>query len=189
MKNLPLSLALAASSGIFTLQRPADWSPRMRRTYIVAPGVALGAIGVLAVRKGAQKGRELAAAGTVDLVTPFTAGAGSGAGTGTGTDGGGEGTDSTTAPSYVAGNASGHRTLVPAIALAVLAATVGTTVSGLLALGLVLDERMETWLVRRGVAQPRRVMAVAAAAGSLILDQAMDSRDSSKDSREPGVHR
>ncbi|MCC9144604.1 MULTISPECIES: hypothetical protein [unclassified Arthrobacter] len=185
MKNLPLSLALAASSGIFTLQRPADWSPRMRRTYVVAPGVALGAIGVLAVRKGAQKGRELAAAGTVDLVTPFTAGAG----TGTGTDGGGEGTDSTTAPSYVAGNASGHRTRVPAIALAVLAATVGTTVSGLLALGLVLDERMETWLVRRGVAQPRRVMAVAAAAGSLILDQAMDSRDSSRGSGEPGAHR
>lgn len=180
MKNLPLSLALAAVSGAFTLSRPADWSPGLRRAYILVPGAAIGAIGVVAVRKGSRKGRELAAAGTVDLVTPFTAGAGGGAGgskpaSGTGSD---------TMPSYVAARTPGTEARMPAIGLAGLAAIIGVTVSGVLAVSLVLDEAVEAWLVRRGATRPRQVMAVAAALSSLVLDQVMDSKDA-KDSK-PG---
>ncbi|KAD4060053.1 hypothetical protein GD627_02995 [Arthrobacter yangruifuii] len=134
MKNLPLSLALAASSGLFTLQRPADWSPRTRRSFVLVPGAALGILGALAVRAGAQRGRETAGSGTgprMRLAGP-----------------------------------------------AVVAAMVGATASGVLALTLVLDERVEAWLVRRGVARPRRVMAAASALSSLLLDQAMDAKDS-----------
>ena len=166
MKNLPLSLVLAASSGAFTLQRPADWSPSLRRAYILVPGAALGTIGVVAVQRGSRKGRELAAAGTVDLVTPFTAGADDGA------------AGSAASPSYLRAAGSPPRT--PVIALAGLAAMLGITVSGIVALTLVLDERVEAWLVRRGVARPRRVMAAAAAVSSLLLDQVTDSTDSRK---------
>ena len=45
---------------------------------------------------------------------------------------------------------------------------------------MVLDERLETWLVRRGAARPRFVMAVIAVVSSLVLDQIVDSRDSKK---------
>ncbi|MCQ1948952.1 hypothetical protein NNX28_03285 [Arthrobacter sp. zg-Y859] len=167
MKNLPLSLALAASVGAFTLSRPADWSPGLRRAYVLGSGAAAGAVVVLALRKGRRKGRELAAAGTVDLVTPFTAGAGG---------------DSATVPSYVAAPTAGSRTRMPEIALTGMAALMGATVSGITALTLVLDEAVETWLVRRGVARPRRVMAMAAALYSLVIDRVMDSQDA-KDSK------
>ena len=210
MKNLPLSLALAAASGAFTLQRPADWPPALRRAYILAPGVAIGAISVAAVWKGSQKGRELAAAGTVDLVTPFSA-AGTG-GTGAAGTGGTSATDpagttgpapeapsgaapgsaasdpaaadpaaanpaaSNPAPSYLLGSPA--RRFRPAYALAAIAALTGVVVSGVLALTLVVDERAEAWLVRRGVPRPRRVLAAVAALSSLGLDLALDARDS-----------
>lgn len=205
MKNLPLSLALAAASGAFTLQRPADWPPALRRAYILAPGVAIGAISVAAVWKGTQKGRELAAAGTVDLVTPFSA-AGTG-GTGAAGTGGTSATDpagttgpapeapsgaasgsaasdpaaanpaaSNPAPSYLLGSPA--RRFRPAYALAAIAALTGVVVSGVLALTLVVDERAEAWLVRRGVPRPRRVLAAVAALSSLGLDLALDARDS-----------
>ncbi|MCC9173646.1 hypothetical protein [Arthrobacter sp. zg-Y179] len=167
MKNLPLSLAIAAVSGVFTLSRPADWSPGLRRAYVLGSGAAVGAIGVVAVRKGGRKGRELAAAGTVDLVTPFTAGAGG---------------ESATVPSYVAARTDGSQTQMPEIALTGLAALMGATVSGITALTLVLDEAVETWLVRRGAARPRRVMAMAVALYSLVMDQMMGSKDA-KDSK------
>lgn len=199
MKNLPLSLALAAASGAFTLQRPADWPPALRRAYILAPGVAIGAISVAAVWKGTQKGRELAAAGTVDLVTPFSA-AGTG-GTGVAGTGGTSATDragttapapeapsgavsgsaasdpaANPAPSYLLGSPA--RRFRPAYALAAIAALTGVVVSGVLALTLVVDERAEAWLVRRGVPRPRRVLAAVAALSSLGLDLALDARDS-----------
>ena len=205
MKNLPLSLALAAASGAFTLQRPADWPPALRRAYILAPGVAIGAISVAAVWKGTQKGRELAAAGTVDLVTPFSAG-GTG-GTGAAGTGGTSATDpagttgpapeapsgaasgsaasdpaaanpaaSNPAPSYLLGSPA--RRFRPAYALAAIAALTGVVVSGVLVLTLVVDERAEAWLVRRGVPRPRRVLAAVAALSSLALDLALDARDS-----------
>ena len=166
MKNLPLSLALAAFSGAFTLQRPADWSRAVRRLYVLGPGAVVGVVSVAVLQKGSQKRRKLIAAGTVDLVTPFTAGA----------DGGAAG--NATAPSYL--RAAGSPTRTPAVALAGLAVTAGATVSGVTALTLMLDDQVETWLVRRGVARPRRLMAVAAAAGSLFLDQAVDSADARK---------
>ncbi|MCQ1999783.1 hypothetical protein [Arthrobacter zhaoxinii] len=163
MKNVPLSLALAASSGLFTLQRPADWSPRARRSFVLIPGAALGAISILAVRRGYRIGREPAAAGTGTFVAPVTAG----------TLGAAADADAATAA------ASPARKTVVAVAGAVIA---GTTASGVLALSLVLDERIEIWLVRRGVARPRRVMAVVAALSSLLLDVIMDSKEA-KDSK------
>ena len=205
MKNLPLSLALAAASGAFTLQRPADWSPALRRAYILGPGVAIGGISVAAVWKGTQKGRELAAAGTVDLVTPFSA-AGTG-GTGAAGTAGTSATDragttgpapeapsgavsssaasdpaaanpaaSNPAPSYLLGSPA--RRFRPAYALTAIAVLTGVVVSGVLALTLVVDERAEAWLVRRGVPRPRRVLAAVAALSSLALDLALDARDS-----------
>ncbi|WP_104103832.1 hypothetical protein [Arthrobacter sp. 08Y14] len=164
MKNLPLSLTLAALSGALTLKSPADFSPGMRRAYVLAPGAALGIIAAAALRSGVKKGRKLAAAGRVDLVTPAAAGSNDGA----------DGT--APVPSYVRADAGPAR--VPALALTSLAATVGVAVSGFLALSLVLDKRIETWLVRRGVARPRLVMAVVTAASSLVLDQVADSKDS-----------
>lgn len=172
MKNPPLSLALAAASAAGTLSRPADWSPSLRRLFILAPGAAIGAISVVAVQKGTRKGRELAAASTVDLVTPFTAAAEDGAAGGAAGE--------ATAPSYLRAAGSAPRT--PAIALAGMAALVGVTVSGVLALTLALDEQVEKWLVRRGVARPRWVMAAAAAASSLLLDHALDGATDSGDS-------
>ncbi|MCC3272385.1 hypothetical protein MUK71_14395 [Arthrobacter zhangbolii] len=168
MKNPLLSLALAAVSAAGTLSRPADWSPSLRRLYILAPGAAIGAISVVAVQKGTRKGRELAAASTVDLVTPFTAAGEDGA------------AGEATAPSYLRAAGSAPRT--PAIALAGMAALVGVTVSGVLALTLALDEQVEKWLVRRGAARPRWVMAAAAAASSLLLDYALDGATDSGDS-------
>lgn len=164
MKNLPLSLALAALSGALTLKSPADFSPGMRRAYVVAPGAATGIIAAAALRSGVRKGRKLAAAGRVDLVTP------AGAGSNDGADG------SAPVPSYVRADADPAQ--VPVLALTSLAAAAGVTVSGFLALSLVLDERIETWLVRRGATRPRLVMAAATAAGSLILDQVTESKDS-----------
>ncbi|MCC3283594.1 hypothetical protein [Arthrobacter caoxuetaonis] len=167
MKNLPLSLALAALSGALTLKSPAGWSPGVRRAFVLAPGAATGIIAAAALLKGAQKGRELAAAGRVDLVTPAASksdGAGSTA----------------PPPSYVRADTVPSRK--PAIALTALAGAVGVTVSGVLALSLVVDERIETWLLRHGTARPRLVMAVIAAVTSLALDQMMDSVDS-KDAR------
>ncbi|WP_146360539.1 hypothetical protein [Arthrobacter yangruifuii] len=160
MKNLPLSLALAASSGLFTLQRPADWSPRTRRSFVLVPGAALGILGALAVRAGAQRGRETAGSGTGDLVPPAAAGA---------QDAG---------DAAVPAPGAGHGPRMRLVGPAVVAAMVGATASGVLALTLVLDERVEAWLVRRGVARPRRVMAAASALSSLLLDQAMDAKDS-----------
>ena len=165
MKNLPLSLALAALSGVLALRSPADWSPGARRTYVLAPGAAIGVIAAAALRKGSQEGRKVAAAGRVDLVTPAASSSDDGAAAGT-----------APLPSYV--RADARREGLPTIGLALLAATVGVTVSGFLAVSLVLDERLETWLVRRGVARPRRVMAVITAVSSLALDQMMDSKDS-----------
>lgn len=48
MKNLPLSLTVSALAGAFTLSRPADWPLRLRRLYVLAPGV-LTAAGLAAV--------------------------------------------------------------------------------------------------------------------------------------------
>lgn len=48
MKDLPLSLTVSALAGAFTLLRPADWSPRIRRAFVLAPGV-LTAAGLAAV--------------------------------------------------------------------------------------------------------------------------------------------
>ncbi|MCC3269055.1 hypothetical protein MUG94_10300 [Arthrobacter gengyunqii] len=160
MKNLPLSLTLAAVSGVLTLKSPAGWSPGVRRSYVLAPGAAIGIIAGAAVWKGSQKGREKASAGRIDLVTPAASRSTDGA------------AGTAPLPSYVRADARPAR--LPAIGLAVLAATVGITVSGVLAVSLVLDERLETWLLRRGVARPRRVMAVIAAMSSLVLDQMMD---------------
>ena len=169
MKNLPMSLSLAALSGVLTLKSPGEWSPGMRRAFVLAPGAAVGIIAAEALRKGTQKGRELAVAGRVDLVTPATSSS----------DDGAAGT--AILPSYVRSGASSGG--LPAVALAALAATAGVTASGVLALSVVLDERLETWLVRRGAARPRLVMAVIAAVSSLVLDQIVDSRDS-RDSRD-----
>ncbi|MCC3278286.1 hypothetical protein LJ754_03820 [Arthrobacter sp. zg-Y40] len=159
MKNLPLSLALAASSGLFTLQRPADWSPGMRRTFVLVPGAALGVLSVLAVRAGAQSGREPAGGGTGNPVPPVAAGD--------------QETGGAAAPAPGAGPGPRMRLVGPAV----IAATVGATASGVLALTMVLDQRVEAWLVRRGVARPRRVMAAASALSSLLLDQVMDAKD------------
>ena len=162
MKNLPLSLTLAALSGALTLRSPADWSPAWRRAFVLVPGAVLGVTGAVAVLKGSRKGRELAAAGRVDLVTP-AASSGDGA------------AGAAPLPSYVSAGAPAR---VPALAVTALAATVGVTVSGVLALTLALDEWLETWLVRRGVARPRLVMAAIAAVTSLALDLMTDSKDS-----------
>jgi len=169
MKNLPLSFTLAALSGVLTLISPAGWSPGVRRAYVLAPGAAIGIIAAAALRKGAQKGRELAAAGRVDLVTSVGSGS--------------DGSVGSTAPlpSYVRKDADPPR--MPAMALTALAGTVGVAVSGVMALSLVLDERIETWLLRHGVTRPRRVMAFMVAVTSLVLDQVMDSKDS-KDARQ-----
>ena len=163
MKNLPLSLTLAALSGALTLKSPARWSPRVRRAYVLVPGAAAGIIVAAAFRRGARQGREQAAAGRVDLVTPSVSRPDGGTGS------------TAPLPSYVRTNTGPSRTT--AIALIGLAGAVGVTASGFLALSLVVDERIETWLIRRGAARPRRVMAVLAAAGSLVMDQIMDSKD------------
>lgn len=163
MKNLPLSLTMAVLSGALTLKSPGGWSPAVRRAFVLAPGAATGIIAAAALLKGVQKGRELAAAGRVDLVTPAASNSDGGAG-------------NTPLPSYVRADAGPQR--MPAIALTAVAGTVGLTVSGVLALSLVVDERIETWLLRRGAVRPRVVMAAIAAVTSLVLDQVMDSVDS-----------
>ncbi|UWX96779.1 hypothetical protein N2K95_14220 [Arthrobacter zhaoxinii] len=161
MKNVPLSLSMAAAAGGFTLLRPADWSPGMRRAYVFVPGAAAGTVAALSFRKGARTVLT-ERAGAADLA-PVTAG----------TLGAAADADAATAA------ASPARKTVVAVAGAVIA---GTTASGVLALSLVLDERIEIWLVRRGVARPRRVMAVVAALSSLILDVIMDAKEA-KDSK------
>ncbi|WP_342022220.1 hypothetical protein AAE021_10175 [Arthrobacter citreus] len=163
MKNLPLSLTLAALSGALTLRSPADWSPAWRRAFVLVPGAVLGVTSGVAVLKGSRKGRELAAAGRVDLVSPAASRSGDGA------------AGTAPLPSYVRADAPAR---VPVLAVTGLAATVGVTVSGVLALTLALDEWLETWLVRRGVARPRLVMAAMAAVSSLGLDQLTDAEDS-----------
>lgn len=168
MKNLPLSLTLAALSGALTLKSPTGWSPAVRRAYVFVPGAAIGSIAAAALLKGAREGRELAAAGRVDLVTPAASNSDGAAGS------------TAPLPSYVRADAGPSR--MPAIALTALAGAVGVTISGVLALSLVVDERIETWLVRRGAARPRLVMAAIAAVTSLVMDQMMDSTD--KDARQ-----
>ncbi len=56
MKNLPLSLTLAALSGALTLKSPAAWSPRVRRVYVVAPGAAIGIIAAVACEEALSEG-------------------------------------------------------------------------------------------------------------------------------------
>ena len=176
MKKLPQSLILAAIAGATELSRPADWSPAWRRAYIVAPGAAIGAISAVAVRAGLRKGRQLAAAETVDLVTPNAPGP-DGAATV-------PAAGPVAKPAYLATSAPGPRSRKPAIALTGLAVVAGAAVSGIMALTLVLDARVEAWLVRRGVAKPRVVMAVAGVVYSLALDVLMAAKDA-KDSKRP----
>ena len=176
MNNVTRSLLLAAISGASGLSRPADWSPAWRRAYVVAPGVAIGAIGAVAVRAGLRKGRELAAAQTVDLVTPATAGADGAAAVPAAVP--------VAEPAYLATSAPGPRSRKPAIALTGLAVVTGVAVSGIMALTLVLDARVEAWLVRRGVAKPRVVMAVAGVLWSLLMDVLTAAKDA-KDSKRP----
>lgn len=179
MQKLPRSLTLAVITGAVELSRPADWSPRLRRAYVAVPGIAIGAISAAAVLAGSRKGRKLAAAETVDLVTPFTSGtegtaadsSAAAAGDGTPTAG------SAPRPSYLTASPDRRRKPVLGMALAGLAVGTGAAVSGIMALTLVLDERAETWLVRRGAAHPRLVMAVVAAVSSLALDIVMDWKD------------
>ncbi|MCC9176655.1 hypothetical protein [Arthrobacter sp. zg-Y750] len=166
MKNLPRSLALAAFVGAFTLSRPAGWPPLLRRAYILVPGAAVGAMAAVAVRKASRKGKELAADGTVDLVTPFT------------TAGGAQEPGAASAvPSYVAARPSGSGTGGTEMALLGLGAVAGAAVSGTTAVSLLVDARIETWLVRRGAAKPRVAMAGAAALWSLVMDAVMDGKD------------
>lgn len=146
------------------MKSPADFSPGVRRAYVLAPGAAVGIIVAAGLQRGVRKGREQAAAGRVDLVTPAVAGSRDDA------------AGTAPVPSYVRADTGPAR--VPALAFTILAATVGVTASGVMALSLVLDERIETWLVRRGVARPRLVMATATVVGSLVLDQVTESRDS-----------
>ena len=163
MKNLPLSLTLAALSGALTLKSPSSWSPRVRRAYVLAPGAVIGIIAAAALRSGARQGRELAAAGRVDLVTPATA------------KSDGDAASTVPLPSYVRADPEPAR--VPAIGLTAVAGAVGVTASGVLALSLVVDGWIETWLRRHGAVRPRLVMAAIAAVTSLVMDQIMDSKD------------
>lgn len=183
MNNVPRSLLLAAISGASGLSRPADWSPAWRRAYVVAPGVAIGAIGAVAVQAGLRKGRELAAAQTVDLVTPATAGSDGAAAAPAAPPVAGA-VPPVAGPAYLATSAPGPRSRKPAIALTGLAVVTGAAVSGIMALTLVLDARVEAWLVRRGVAKPRVVMAVAGVLWSLLMDVLTAAKDA-KDSKRP----
>ncbi len=176
MNNVTRSLLLAAISGASGLSRPADWSPAWRRTYVVAPGVAIGAISAVAVRAGLRKGRELAAAETVDPATSATAGSDGAAAA--------PAAPPVARPAYLATSAPGPRSRKPAIALTGLAVVTGAAVSGIMALTLVLDARVEAWLVRRGVAKPRVVMAVAGVLWSLLMDVLTAAKDA-KDSKRP----
>ncbi|MBF4994994.1 hypothetical protein ITX31_12860 [Arthrobacter gandavensis] len=163
MKNIQLSLALAAISAALTLKSPSDWPPAVRRAYVLAPGAAVGIFVGAAFWNGARKGRKLASAGRVDLVTPAASASGGG--------------DGSTAPlpSYVRKDSGPSRRT--AAGLTAIAAAAGVASSAFLALGLLVDERIETWLIRRGAERPRRVMALCAAVGSLVLDQIVDTRD------------
>lgn len=165
MKNLPLplSLTLAALSGALTLKSPAGWSPAVRRAYVLVPGAATGLITAAAVLRGARQGRELAAAGRVDLVTP---------------------PDSAAAPSYVRTNKGSARKMT--FTLTAFAAAVGIISSAFLALSLLVDERIETWLRRRGATRPRYVMAAIAALASLGMDQILDAREAGDDKEAKG---
>ncbi|MER1995814.1 MAG: hypothetical protein ABTA24_04850 [Arthrobacter sp.] len=105
----------------------------------------------------------MAAAGRVDLVTAATARS----------DGDAEGKPAT--PSYVSGNEGSTRNMT--ITLTAFAAAVGAASSAFLALSLLVDERIETWLRRRGATRPRLVMAVIAAVTSLGMDLILDAKE------------
>ena len=185
MKNLARSLTMAAITGAVELSRPADWSPAWRRAYVWLPGAAIGAISAVAVQAGLRKGRELAAAGTVDLVTPNTPGRDGAAAVPAAGPVAGSSAGPVAGPAYLATSAPGPRSRKPAIALTGLAVVAGAAVSGIMALTLVLDERMEAWLVRRGAARPRMVMAVAGALSSLALDVLADAKDTKASRQAP----
>lgn len=128
MKNLPLSLAAAAVSGALTLLRPADWSSRTRRAFVLVPGALAAATLAGGLFPGGRKqsGTGSAAAG------------------------------------------------------AALALGVGTLVSGLQTLSLHWDARLERWLVRRGLPQPRLLMGAAVALVTLAVDLLGDRGEHSK---------
>lgn len=51
MNKLLLSLTGATTAGALTLVSPADWSPGVRRAYVVVPGVLAASFGTLLLSK------------------------------------------------------------------------------------------------------------------------------------------
>ena len=153
MKNLPLSLAVSAAAGAFTLLDPADWSPAARRAFVFAPG-ALAAAGVLLAPFPGARAQAVAGAAADAENSPADDGVPGGA---------------ATRPSGVRGKA----------VRAALAVGAGSTVSGVQALSLRLDAGMERWLVRHRVAAPRLWMAAAVALATLVMDLLQEASGSS----------
>lgn len=146
MKNLLLSLTVSALAGAFTLSRPADWPPRLRRLYVLAPGVLTGA-GLAAVLHSGPR--------------PSLPASGSG------------GSPSAEEGAATPADWSPLRAR-PAVLRGGVAVVAGTAVSGLHALSLHLDAETENWLARRGVAAPRVWMAAAVSLASLGMDFVRD---------------
>lgn len=149
MNSVPLSLAIAAAGGAFTLLRPADWSTPVRRAYVWLPGIAVGLIVLHKARKGFPLSEEPAegAAPKVEAA---------------GTNGSGAGEASTTAPAPTV------RLAVRGQIVLALGAAFATAAAG--AVSLPLDAALERWLVRRGISYPRRWMAASAFLASLVPD-------------------
>ncbi|WP_461169684.1 hypothetical protein [Arthrobacter sp. Z1-15] len=175
MKNLPLSLTVSAISGAFTLLRPADWSPQLRRAFVVVPGTL--AVGGLAAVLFRPAGRNLH---------------GTAAGTGAGDDGssGAEPDSLFVQPPAVrglitvgdggsAGAEKGPLFARPPAVRALIAVGAGVVVCGIQVLSLRLDERLERWLLKHRVPAPRYWMALAVALASLAVDLMQDPEDES----------
>lgn len=155
MKNLPLSLTVSAISGAFTLLRPADWSPRLRRAFVVVPGTlaVAGLVAVLFRGAGSRQPRS-----------------GSGNSAGDGAHPGAE---------------TGSLFAQPPAVRALFAVGAGAAVAGIQTLSLRLDERLERWLLKHRVPAPRYWMALAVALTSLAVDAVHDREGGSRSPKLP----
>ncbi|WP_341394445.1 hypothetical protein [Arthrobacter sp. G119Y2] len=171
MKNLPLSLTVSAISGAFTLLRPADWSPQLRRAFVVVPGtLAVGGLAAVLFRPAGRNQHGTAAGddgssgaepGSL-FVQPLAV-----RGLITVGDGGSAGAE------------KGPLFARPPAVRALIAVGAGVVVSGIQMLSLRLDERLERWLLKHRVPAPRYWMALAVALASLAVDLMQDPEDES----------
>lgn len=143
MNNLALSLTGSAAAGALTLISPSDWSPGVRRAYVLVPGALVAAGGALVLFQ--HTGEE----------EPTGPGSEPGPGPGAGPEG-----------------AFGSGQPLPVAPRMALLLGLGAATCGVQAASLRIDTVIERWLTRRGAVHPRRWMAALVVLATLGTDAA-----------------